>query len=489
MAKQPKPLIVKNFQKGIAPSSYLGFEEIRNLNITDKPGGCYPHSALTKESSTTVDDLIEGFTKTSESEVWGFSKEVANNVYKRTSAGTWSKFAPGGSNQTDIGIGAIQFWKGYVAIIQMGGSVDWFDISDDSCETSWASDAISDAPGSEMAVIHSAQDDYLYIGGGRVIDRIVEDTNFVPGTGATYTVTKALYTLPEGYTIVSMVEIGSKLYIGTSKAGNDAEAAIFVLDPTATTWETVLTLRDESILNMIAINNLLYIQGGRKGAWYVSNGVSIEKIAQLPYTLIDLSSKNLQVALTRNAIAYFNGLIYFGVSAFSTNTPLEGLGVWSLNPRTGALNFEYTLSHGEYGQTTNKSVYIGALMPIGGATTNLNVSWYDENGSAYGVDDIGSANYTTDLAFLISQFYRVGTQLNKRSFSNFEVQLSKPLASGDSVKLYYRTAQNGSWVQIGSTWNTVGEQDNQFEEVISAANIQFKIVLNDEAELLEFRAS
>jgi len=501
MSKQTSPLIISNPQKGIAPSAYFGFEEIRNINITDKPGICYPHLALVKESSTYVDDLIEGFTKTSESEVWGYSKEVGNKVFKRTSAGVWSELTA----HTDTGIGVIQFWKGYVAIIQIGGSIDWYNITDDSCDTSWASDAISDAPGSYMAVIHSVQDDCLYIGGGRVIDMIEENSgqNFVPATGATYAVTKAKLTLPEGYNIISMVEVGDKIYIGTSKDGNDAEGIIFIWDPTQITWEGVLTLKDESILNMISVNNFLYIQGGRKGSWYVSNGVSIQKIAQIPYTLINLSSKNLRVNLTRNSICYMNGLIYFGVSAYSGNTPLEGLGVWSLNPNTYALNFEYTISAGEYGQSSNKSVYIGALMPIGGDTTNLNVSWFEEKGGTYGVDDIGSARYTSDLAFIISQFSRVGTFLQERNFNSFEIYLSSPMVSGDSIKLYYRTAQNGNWLNIINKAVEDAADDTEvfmsytkdgaiqtfgIDKLIEVENIQFKIVLNGSTEFLELRA-
>ena len=489
-----KPIIVNNPQKGIAPSSYLGFEEIRNLNITDKPGVAYPHRALTSEGGATVDDLMEKMVKDSTGDIWGYTKEVGNYVFKRN--GTWAELTA----HTDSGIDGMEYWKSYVAIIE-GGTIDWYKISDNSCDTSWSASDITDSGSNPHPTLHSKNDDKLYLGANNVIDTITEDTNFVPATGATYTVVKAAFKLPEGYTIVYLEELGEKLVIGTSKNGNAMESVLFFWDRSSTTYDNIITMRDESIANMIVVDNLLYIQGGTKGTWYVSNGTSTQKIAELPYTLADLSSFPLNVY--RNAICYKDGLIYFGVSYNGGSVAVPILGVWSLNPKTSALNYEYTISPGEYGQTATKAVYIGALIPIGGSNPNLLVSWYDENGSAYGTDDIGSARYTSDLAYLVSDFSRVAGSLDKRPLNKWSVQLSKPMASGDSVKVYYRTAQNGSWLNVvdgvtestTSTDNTAfmsfavegASQSKRIDQPIEVENLQVKIVLNDEAELFETR--
>jgi hypothetical protein len=53
-----KELVINEFYRGIGQSPYVGFEHIRGLNITDKPGVCYPNYALVKESSTTITDKI-----------------------------------------------------------------------------------------------------------------------------------------------------------------------------------------------------------------------------------------------------------------------------------------------------------------------------------------------------------------------------------------------------------------------------------------------
>jgi hypothetical protein len=47
-------IIINEWSEGIAPSSYLGFEEIRNCDIKSKPGILRVNPAVNKESSTTI---------------------------------------------------------------------------------------------------------------------------------------------------------------------------------------------------------------------------------------------------------------------------------------------------------------------------------------------------------------------------------------------------------------------------------------------------
>lgn len=462
---------IKDWFKGIASSAYFGFQEIRGLNIIDKPGVVYPNLALVKESGSTVDDLVEKFTKASNGDVWGYSEETANSVFKRTSAGAWAKFAGGGSNHGNTAIKGIEFWKGYVAIIH-NTTIDWYDISDDSCDTSWGS---SDISAGDHPSIH-ASDDKLYIGAGNVIDSIEEDTDFVPGTGATFTVTKVALDLPEGYTITCLAELGDVLLIGTTKAGNSSVADIFVWDKTSASFDRVIKIRDEGVYEIIVIDNLAYIRAGKKGKWYITNGTTVDFLNGLPTTMLDLTTVNLSV---KGQSFNMEDLIYFPVTY---NSALEGLGLYSINIKTGKINFEYIISANEVG--ANDGVWLGGGIALGGSTTNFLLAWNDINGSTFGVDDEGSARYTSDRAFLISQFMSVGTKAFERTFSRPEIKLSKPLASGDSFKVYYRTAQNGSWTSH-YTESTVGFQSGTMPSITAVKDIQLKVVLNKNTELFE----
>lgn len=474
---------LNNFQRGIALSAYFGFAAMRGLNITDKQGIIYPNLALVKESGSVVVDLPEKFVKTSEGEVWGFTSETLNDIYKRTTLGVWSEL----SLHTDTAIGGIDFWKGHVAVI-LGATIDWYDITDDSIDTSWgASDITSANPHPSLA---SEEDDDFYIGSGNVIDKVVENDgqNFDPGTSASYTITKATMSIPEDYTITALEDYGNVMLIGTTKAGNSLAANVFVWDKTSALASRMIKIHDEGVQEIVVVNNEIFIRAGRKGRWYRStNAITAELFTQIPTTLLDLTTVNLS---TRGQAFNIGNLIYFAVSSSSA---IGGLGLYSFNVNTGAINFEHIISANVTG--ADDGVNLGGGIALGGDNTNFVVGWNDINGSAFGVDDVGSVRYTADRAYLISRFYRLGEKFDKKTFEDIDIILTKAIVSGDSVKMYYRTAINGSWLSVfnnavedaaGDTKSfsdTIQEFSRKF--IQDKKNIQFKIVLNLDVELIE----
>jgi hypothetical protein len=464
---EPKPIIISNPQKGIAPSAYLGFQEIRGLNITDKPGVCYPNLALEKESATTVDDFIEKFIKTSEGEAWGYTSENTNSVFKRTAVGVWSEL----TTHKATGIKDIAFWKGYVAIIH-ANTISWYNISDDSCDTSWTAYAITDGG---HCSIH-ASDDVLYIGSGKYLDSITAVGTFDPADPATYSVAKGTFKVNSDYAIICLEELGDRLYIGTSKSGDSMAADIFVWDFSSVFHERIIRVNDEGVNIMVASNNLLFVQAGRKGRWYKTNGSSVELLSVLPVTLTDTTTTSLAVG---KQAQLYNDLIYFGVTY---NGVLSGQGVYSVNISSGSVNFEHIISPNETG--ANNGINVGGIMALGGTTSNLLVSWVN-NDVAFGVDKLSASRYTSDRAYLISQFFRVSYVNQKRTFNQPEIQLAKPLGSGDSLKVEYRTAQNGSWTSGYYSQSTSGFQSGVMTSIPACKNIQLKVTLNNTTELMD----
>jgi hypothetical protein len=113
------------------------------------------------------------------------------------------------------------------------------------------------------------------------------------------------------------------------------------------------------------------------------------------------------------------------------------------------------------------------------------VPW--EYDGSYGVDRLGS-NLSSNNAYLVSQLYTIGKELPKKALTEIEVILAKPLASGDSVVVGYRTQRSGAFTNI-DTYNTVGKQNFRTRITLTElVNIQFQIILNDEAELITFNA-
>ena len=49
-----KPIIINEFQKGIGASPVVGFANMRNVNVSDRPGIVYPNKPLSLDSSTII---------------------------------------------------------------------------------------------------------------------------------------------------------------------------------------------------------------------------------------------------------------------------------------------------------------------------------------------------------------------------------------------------------------------------------------------------
>ena len=498
MANGNSPLIIKNFQKGIAHSSYLGFEEIRGLNITDKPGVCFPNYSLTKESSTTIDQKIIDTCWDNQGQLWAVG---ATKLFKRTTAGIWSSITLTGTPGAIVGVaffGATTVKsKGWIILFN-GTTTDILDLAD---ETTWIDNwaALGGSIANRPSIV--ATDGVLYFGmGNNNLGSLTENTldGFAPGTGASYTVknnSDPALDIKKDFVIRDLVELGNKLLICGAKSGDNNSAIIFPWDKDATTFNIPIILHEDGDAagwQTISIGLKTYIQVGKRGKWYITNGTEALLFAQMPITLTALIPAS--TLLNRKAIDIVNGLIYFGMSADSTQ---KSMGIYSLNPNTGAINFEYLISTNKDGSVD--SIEVTSINSLG--NKKFISTFSDSASSTFGADKINTTRYTSDLVYLVSRFYRVGGKVDKRTFNTIEIQLSKPLASGDSVKLYYRTAQNGSWLNVqngavedavGDTFSfisTVGDQSAMINTTIKVENIQFKCALNDEAELLEIIAN
>lgn len=506
-------IVINNFQKGIGQSSYVGFELIRGLNITDKPGVAYPNLALVKESSTTIDEQIIATVFDNQGQLWAISD---TKLFKRTTAGSWSSIA---LNTTDSRANChnkgIAFWgattsaggnkpKGFIFLIYdvtsgNNGQIDILSLAD---ETTWTGKVsvpwTNIGGGTNLKRTFVASNNILYIAKGTSYGfASIAETSFnaFDGTTGTATITQSALTLPSDYFVGMFKELGSKLLILANKAGDDNGAMIFPWDKTSADFEIPIKLYEDGDYQgwqAVVIGLKAYIHCGKRGQWYVTNGTEAVKFARLPASVTDLVASS--TVLYPDAADVVNGLIYFGISTNSTQT---NLGIYSLNPETGAINFEHIISQNVDG--TSAELDITSIKSLG--NKQFLCTWGDVDASpTYGADKVDTNRYTTDLAYLISPFLRVGNINNKKSISTFEVQLTKPLASGDSVKLYYRTAQNGSWLSVNngavedsaddtlSLISTVGDQSKLAEyRNIECENIQVKCVLNKAAELLEIR--
>jgi hypothetical protein len=211
-------------------------------------------------------------------------------------------------------------------------------------------------------MLTSKLDTKLYGGAGKYVYTLKEETTFAPGTPSTFTWNQqALISIPVGYRIKCLEELGNNLMIGTWQGTNVydiREAVIFTWDGTATNHGQPILGDTHGVHAMKNTGNLLVVLAGISGIVYRCDGVNLIPIGKLP---IDLrGGKYLE--WYPGALVNYKDKIFFGVGNGGT-TAIDGIGVYSLNQtgRGNILNLEHMMSNENMGATSAK---ITALLPV-----------------------------------------------------------------------------------------------------------------------------
>lgn len=448
MADTLKPLIINAPSQGIAQSPHVGFGNIRNLDIYSIPGVARLNTIMVKKSGTTVDAQIKWIVKNPASPANIYAIDGNGSVYNSADSGaTWAEL----SDREGAGQGLV-VWKDYLFVAEgdkidtygpLSGSASW---SDD-----WATFSGNDSMWQPMLV--SKMDGCLYIGDGRYVAKLEENSgqNFAPGTAATYTFTAAALTLPEDYRVKCLAEQGEQLMIGTWMGTNIYDnkiADVFPWDRSSPTYGTPIILNENGINAMTNIGGSLYILAGIDGKIYKSNGVQAWPIAQIPLSVADISaSKYLEPY--PGAIINFKGRLFFAVNSQST----DGMGVYSLleTSKGNILTMEHFISTEVTGGTN--PVIIGALL---GVTRNTFLAGWRDN-ATYGLDLLSGTSYayaTNYGGYFESPLYQVGTNANKRLFTELEFLLARELAASEGIQVKFRVNLTDSFATLATYTTT-----------------------------------
>ncbi len=454
MAIKDGIITINEWNEGIGPSSYLGFQEFRGLDVVNKPGILQINPALEKQSASVILDFPTQFAKPGTSnegaDMWALDN--SQNLYRRIST-TWTKldtYSQSGSGQ------GIVYWKDFLFVFR-GTAIDVIGPLSSSVSTtaSWQTLATVGDAGDFNFAVH-AKDDILYIGNGRYVASIEELTDFLPGTGSTFTYTQKHLTLPEGYEVTAMAELGEFIYVGT-KHNYRKVADIFPWDKLSQESETPISYNENGINQMIVKDNALIVHAGTRGKIY--SGTTL--IAKIPDTTTGLSA-DANYTAPPGAMSVWDDKVLFAVLSASVNFNA----VYGITPQ-GSLTIEHIVSS----DSTNFDVTIGAVL---GNDSELLVGWKDATAVTQGVDVTNINNkYTANRAFGTSQWYRVGTATVPKTFKEAQIILSEPLIANQEVKLEYRTSEADSFTQWANF--TAAQLHHTKGGAPTARNIQFKV--------------
>lgn len=391
----------------------------------------------------------------------------------------------------------MEIWKGYLFVIGDNGVISVYGaLTNVGGSATWTS-TFQTMTGTDsfFAPTVSGSDDILYIGCGRYISSLEEATApFAPGTGASYTWTDIALDLPTGYRIRCMCENGIDLVIGTWVGGNYPsifaaslevkKADIFFWDRSDASFRIPVHIEENGVNQVISINNLVYAMCGVSGRMYITNGTSSELFASIPQSISDRQQDTTRYFfLYPNAIAYHRGRILVGIGSGDTTSSatLTPLGVYAINPATGAISVEQIGSSGNYGQSG--SIRVASIVSSSEQELYIAFAYDGSNASNPGrIDRVQSSNLRWGSgAFIESGLFSVGNADEKEHYPVVEFFLGKALSSGETVTLSYRRASSGSYTQVCQLTSETPTQGSSTKIrmetplLVDLTDVQFKI--------------
>lgn len=487
-------------------SSYNAASNVSPVNITSDGSGTFSTYQLAKPMHSCVDKgQVTASSSGGVPSITSFIVDSKNQVWLLASYNGADPYTPGtliylGNKDSTIGTGdnSICVWANYLFLFRPGAIDIWnMDPQEDPATAwsySWAGLSLNPGSGRSLRSL-AAQDNALYVCNGAAIASVLENPNetFDPTDSTTYTANSTALALPTGERATCLAELGTNLLIGGSGS------FVYPWDRVSTSYSYPLVVPERYIQLIVGTNSNAFIFAGNRGNIYITNGANIDLFKKIPdyisgetqpYYLtggVGLTNATTASGQTQRGDAlYWRNQIYFSVLGFpnGSTTALTTLaGVWAIDITTGALRFCNKPSYNTYAGTVSVIVPDMGSFRTGGE--GLFFGWIDGDGNI-GVDNSINTPYTNYETYIETDIIPVGTYLDSFTPSQLEWKSSKPLVSGESVKIYYRTNLTESYTLIGTS-STVGALSDVYQTNFQKAQwIQLKVEYNSTASTPSF---
>jgi hypothetical protein len=482
-------LIIKAPIEGIAISEHLGFADVRQLNVYNKPGIAKLNNLVVKVSSTTIDAPVNWIVRHPNDTAQFFALSNNGKVWKSSdSMATWAQLT--GNTTTAAHGNGLYVWRNYLfvardALLDCCGDGTTTGITSGNWTTPFKNDLPSDVLWHSM--YESYNDGKLYISAGKYISSLEELTTFAPGTASSYTWTPQALDLPTGYRIKALAELGSTLMAGTWRGTSVADfpsADIFPWDRSSPSFGQPIRLNENGVHALLNFNGQLVVLAGITGKIFVSNGASAYEVARLPGELVGAAYWEW----LPGALVGFKNKIFCGVS--NAGTSVGNIGVYSvdLSAKGSVLTLEHLNSSGLDG-SAGGTVAATALMPV--TRNTLGIGWESSGDGIYAIDLTSNTSFVTSYGgYFDSPLFEVGDIDQKFQFEKLKIKLAKKLASGEGIRIAYRISLSDSFTTLGTyDYASCGAvMSIQAKAGIPACEtVQFRISLTGSSTTPEFK--
>lgn len=476
-------ITISNPQKGIANSAILGNEAIIGCEIFDEPGVLKIQSALEADSSQINNT---GYMTISGVPVADVSNYNSVNAVQRTVL-TESGQLMSVSNADFLMASNLSqgwdvcIWNSMYTVVSYAQSgtgyigVIYHDPSTSSA--SWHAAKVGSLTGVYAIKLLMGQDGYMYFTNGQYIGKITDITG---GSSPTVTSTSNALDLKKGIYAVSMAELGSRLMIGTqrgysySQRHNFTGADIYPWDRVSSSFNLPVRVNENGMNAMISHQNQIYFSAGNDGNIYVTDGTNYQKVKRLPFNRSGFYVASSWVYLNGMCVSQ-RGNLLVGLSAnYDANSPTT-TGIWEIALQQGyPTHLPYFSRDNNLGQTSN--VRFGSVRVLDDNNLAIGV----QSGSTYELSKTATTLNTSYTAKWRTEMFMVGTRKSRKSYSNLEFLLTRPLLANQGIKISYRKNLQDDFTVIG-TWDysTLGGViSHETKALIADAEmVQFEIAL------------
>lgn len=459
-----------NFQVGILENPSIedkgGFEFASGMDIFSEPGvlkACQKMKSVTLNGGLTLDGVLNDIDITSDTGFLGFA--ICNDkVIKSTDGDNWSTFLTN-SNGAMFGLKVFNGYLFYASVNKLGNTI------------------ITSSAGKNDNFASLTTNYYhpLAVQGGTL--KVGHD-RYIASINEAFSFTSQAMKMPNGYSAKTLADHLSRLYIG-SFYGNIGSGHT-VDDATVFDWPgTVLSTGSALPLTSYPLKlrgmNAIYSDNGRLFAFpgvhgnvYFFNGIGFEPLR----TISPKSVNDSNIIIAPSGVTTHESTILFGGDM--TDHP----GVFQM--QGGAICQSFIPSQVTPGQSVQ--VQIGFVKSAFEGRVLIGYAKIGGGGPSYYLDISDTANKQTG-SFIRTVWHREKTDKLKR-WAGVKLDL-KPLASGCSVSIGYRTERDASFTDSGYTITST----NQDKPVILAAQprsreIQWKFTYttnaNNTPELLSY---
>lgn len=481
MDKQGR-IILSDFYQGIAASPSSGYANMQNIDVWSSPGYVRQYPEL-KNLITQLDgiatvkhfdyDVVTGYY---------FAQDSAGKIWAAQSAGgAWSNIA--GNTITGALGNGIRVFQGYLFVLR-DNAIDLLEIATTFTTPVWTNgwknlqvtyDSVVYTPSAlfdfPSFVPITASLAMFFTGYATGINRtfvyrvvIKQGKKFNPADTNTYEYNPGFIILPLNNRVTCLEQLDSKLYFGTNTSNTypwDMISAV-VNDP--------IVSPEPYIWSMKRINNILYLSAGQRGNIYYSNGSTIALFKRFPIYLFQNydSASHATGFIKCNKLDAMKGRLVMAMSGASGNSIN---GVYSLNIEDQTLVMQNSVPTG-----TNSQVI--TLIPDQNNSDGVLVSYQSNTLNGIAFPNSGFAYPDTYISKMTSQLYFVGTKHNPQSFTRLEFNLTKPLSTGQGIRISYRKNLTDNFTIIGTfDFATIGAELswNAPISIEKAQNLQFLI--------------